>query len=445
MSDKREIRRLLIANRGEVALRIIRSCKVRGIEVVCVYSQADREGSWLRYADDAICISERSYLEPAAMIMAAKNSDCDAIHPGYGFLAENAEFAAAVNAAGLVFVGPSAEHIALMGAKATAREQAVQLGLGVLPGTACPQDADLSVLAEQIGYPLIVKAVYGGGGRGMRIVNSASVLEGAVTLARREAGLAFGRDDLYLEKYLSAPRHIEVQVLGDGQGKALALGARDCSVQRRYQKLIEESPPPSMPADRLQPLLDLCATVIARLAYRGLGTLEFLYDGQQFFFIEMNTRLQVEHPVTESIFGVDLIGLQLEIAAGQLWSDLEAQVIPTTARGHAIEVRLLAEGQDQLPSAGTIKALTWPGGPGIRIDSHLEAGYQIPHQYDSLLAKLIAWGADREEARMRLLQALQELRIEGISTNRQDLIKLLKAPDFRTGKTSTELFGKVIP
>ncbi|MBJ40538.1 MAG: acetyl-CoA carboxylase biotin carboxylase subunit [Gammaproteobacteria bacterium] len=425
------LKRVLIANRGEIALRIQRACAALGIETVAAYSRVDESLLHLRYADDAVCVGSTSYLDVNNMVMAALSRGCDAVHPGYGFLSENAAFAAAVEDAGLAFIGPKAEHIELMGDKVNARAVAAELGLAVTPGSSLVEDADAGAQAEALGFPVMLKAAAGGGGRGMRIVETNADLAGALARAREEARTFFGSDGIYLERFYPAPRHVEVQVLGDGAGAGIHYLTRDCSVQRRHQKLIEEAPAPAIEGDKLTGLGEQCAEAVARLGYRGAGTFEFLYADDTFYFMEMNTRLQVEHPVTEMVTGVDLVAAQLRIAGGDT-------VLPAgEERGHAIECRINAEDDAFRPSPGRVTELILPGGAGIRVDTHLYPGYVVPHHYDSLVAKVIAHGGDRAEALARMLRALRELRIGGIETNRKRHIEMLSDPAFQAGGVDT--------
>lgn len=423
--------RVLIANRGEIALRVQRACAELGVETVAAYSRADASLLHLRYADDSVCIGETSYLDINNLVMAAKARGCDAVHPGYGFLAENAQFAAAVEAEGLTFIGPRPEHIELMGDKVNARLAAADMGLAATPGSPAVTDEDAASQAEAIGFPVMLKAAAGGGGRGMRIVRQADELAGALTQARQEARAFFGNDAVYLERYFATSRHVEVQVLGDGQGSGQHYLTRDCSVQRRHQKLIEEAPAPAISDADLEELGTRSAAAVASLGYRGAGTFEFLYAEGVFYFMEMNTRLQVEHPVTEMITGVDLVAAQLRVAAG------DTTLPEYTAQGHAIECRINAESDDYSPSPGRVDELILPGGPGVRVDTHLYPGYEVPHHYDSLVAKVITHGGDRSEAIARMVRALGELRVGGIATNRKRHIAMLKDARFQAGGVDT--------
>jgi acetyl-CoA carboxylase biotin carboxylase subunit len=414
------LQKVLIANRGEIALRITRACKALGIKTVGVYSVADQNLMHLRFVDEAVCIgaaaSTDSYLNIPALLTAAELTGADAIHPGYGFLSENAEFAEAVENAGFIFIGPRPEHIRLMGNKVSAIHAMKKAGVPTVPGSSravTPNNALAE--AKNIGFPLIVKAASGGGGRGMRIVERVDTLLESVQSAQRDAELWFGDDTVYMERFLQKPRHVEVQILADGAGKAIHLYDRDCSLQRRHQKVLEEAPAPDLPESARQDILAACVHACELMQYRGAGTFEFLFEDGQFFFIEMNTRVQVEHPVTECITGVDIIEQQLRIAAG-LGLTLNQEDI--VVRGHAIECRINAEDPHTfMPSPGQVSLYHAAGGAGIRMDSHLYSGYQIPSYYDSLIGKLIAHGKDRSTAIARLRQALDETLIVGIKTN----------------------------
>ena len=414
------LQKVLIANRGEIALRITRACKALGIKTVGVYSDADKDLMHLRFVDEAVCIgpgtSSESYLNIPAIITAAEVTGADAIHPGYGFLSENAEFAEIVESSGFTFIGPRPEHIRLMGNKVSAIVAMKKAGVPTVPGSAhavTPHNALAE--AKEIGFPLIVKAAAGGGGRGMRIVERVDTLLESVQAAQRDAEMWFGDDTVYMERFLQKPRHVEVQVLADGNGHAIHLYDRDCSLQRRHQKVLEEAPAPNLPEQAREDILQACVNACELIQYRGAGTFEFLYEDGEFFFIEMNTRVQVEHPVTEMITGIDIIEQQIRIASG-LGLNLQQEDIEV--RGHAIECRINAEDpQTFLPSAGKVENYFTPGGAGIRVDSHLYAGYSIPPFYDSMIAKLIAHGKDRETALARLSQALDEMVITGVKTN----------------------------
>ena len=428
------IKKLLIANRGEIALRIVRACKQLGIKTVGVYSTADEDLMHLRFVDEAICIGKpnasQSYLNTGAIITAAEITGSDAIHPGYGFLAENAEFAENIEEAGITFVGPHPDHIRLMGNKVSAINAMKQAGVPTVPGsvgTVTLHNAEEQ--AKNSGFPLLIKAAAGGGGRGMRIVERFDQLNEQVQAAKQEAELWFGDDSVYMERYLQNPRHIEVQILGDGNGNAIHLYDRDCSLQRRHQKVLEEAPAPDIPDDIREPILQACVKACEDIGYRGAGTFEFLFEDGEFFFIEMNTRVQVEHPITEMVTGIDVVVEQLRIAAGYGLSYRQNEI---HVHGHAIECRINAEDPKTFaPSPGKITQYFSPSGCGVRFDSHLYPGYEIPSYYDSLIGKLICHGQTREQAIAKTLQALDELIIEGIKTNiplHRDLI--LKDPAF---------------
>ena len=429
--------KILIANRGEIALRVIRACREMGIASVAVHSTADSDAMHVRMADEAICIgpapSGQSYLSVPAIISACEISGADAIHPGYGFLSENAAFVQVVEDHDITFIGPSAEHIRMMGDKITAKETMKALGVPCVPGSDGGV-ADLETakaVAENIGYPVIIKATAGGGGRGMKQALTPSELESAFRTARAEAKAAFGNDEVYIEKYLSTPRHIEVQVFGDGKGNAVHLGERDCSLQRRHQKVLEEAPSPAIDAATRARIGQTCAEAVARIGYRGAGTIEFLYENDEYYFIEMNTRLQVEHPVTEAIFGVDLVREQIRVAAG---ADLSFTQDQLQVLGHAIEVRINAEKLPNFtPCPGRVNTYHAPGGLGVRMDSALYSGYSIPPYYDSLIAKLIVHGRDRPEALARLNRALGELIIDGVDSSVPLFRALLEQDDVLTG------------
>lgn len=423
--------KVLIANRGEIALRILRACKELGIRTVAVHSKADRELMHVRLADEAVCIgpasSTQSYLNIPALISAAEVTDSVAIHPGYGFLAENADFAEQVERSGFTFIGPSAETIRLMGDKVSAIKAMKQAGVPTVPGSDGPlgdDEQEILATARRIGYPVMVKASAGGGGRGMRVVHSEAHLLSAITLTRTEATAAFGDGTLYMEKFLENPRHIEIQVLADGQGNAVHLYDRDCSLQRRHQKVLEEAPAPGLDPDAREQVHEACRQACITIGYRGAGTFEFLYENGEFFFIEMNTRVQVEHPITEMVTGVDIVREQLLIASGRPLSVRQEQIMVS---GHAFECRINAEdAKTFMPSPGKVTLYHPPGGLGVRMDSHVYTGYSVPPYYDSLIGKLITWGVDRETALTRLRNALDELLVEGISTNvelHKDLVR----------------------
>ena len=414
--------KVVIANRGEIALRILRACRELGIRTVAVHSTADRELKHVRLADETVCIgpppAAESYLNMPALISAAEVTDAVAIHPGYGFLSENADFAERVEQSGFIFIGPKPETIRLMGDKVAAIRTMKQAGVPCVPGSDGPLDDDnarILHLAREIGYPVIIKASGGGGGRGMRVVHGEAALLTTLDLTRSEANAAFGNPVVYMEKYLDHPRHIEIQVLADTHGHAIHLGERDCSMQRRHQKVIEEAPAPGLTPEQRARIGGICVEACQRIGYRGAGTFEFLYQDDEFYFIEMNTRVQVEHPVTELITGVDIVKAQLLIADGQPLAYRQDDI---RILGHAIECRLNAEDPDTfVPSPGTITRYHAPGGPGIRVDSHLYTGYRVPPNYDSMIGKLIAHGETREVAIARMRGALAELVVEGIKTN----------------------------
>jgi acetyl-CoA carboxylase biotin carboxylase subunit len=430
--------KILIANRGEIALRIHRACREMGIETVAVHSTADAEAMHVRLADESVCIgpppSRDSYLNVAAILSAATITGADAIHPGVGFLAENADFAAMVAEHGFVFIGPEPAHIALMGDKVSAKDAARELGLPVVPGSAgaIEDESEARRVAKDIGYPVLIKAGAGGGGRGMKIAHDPEQLATQIKTARAEAKAAFGSDQVYLEKFLAHPRHIEIQVLADGRGNVIHLGERDCSLQRRFQKLVEEAPSPALNADERSNAGRLVAEAIDKLGYRSAGTVEFLYENGELYFIEMNTRLQVEHPISEAITGVDLVREQIRVAAG-VSLGLRQQDIDFT--GHAIECRINAEDPFTfVPSPGTVSDYHAPGGLGVRVDSGLYAGYTVPPHYDSLIAKLIVHGQTRNECLMRLRRALEEFVIDGIATTIPLHQKLIGENDFINGE-----------
>lgn len=430
--------RVLIANRGEIALRIQRACRALGIETVVIHSEADRDARYVELADQAICIgpsaASRTYLNPAAILLAAEVSGAGAIHPGYGFLSESATFADEVSAAGLIFIGPPANCVRTMGDKVAAKRAMREAGVPCVPGpdSALPDDlADVAAIARDIGYPVIIKAAGGGGGRGMRIVREEPDLAEALLLTREEARLAFKNPDVYIEKFLENPRHIEIQVLCDAHGNYLWLGDRDCSLQRRNQKVVEEAPAPGIDRMLLRAVGESCADACRRIGYRGAGTFEFLYEDGAFFFIEMNTRVQVEHPVTEAVADIDIVKQQIRIARGERLDITQADI---TARGHAIEFRINAENPFTFaPSPGTATRWDIPGGIGVRFDSHMVAGAEVPRHYDSLIGKLIVHGADRAEALARARVALSELRISGIETNVPLHQAVLDDPGFQRG------------
>jgi acetyl-CoA carboxylase biotin carboxylase subunit len=429
--------KILIANRGEIALRVIRACREMGIKSVAVHSTADADAMHVRMADESVCIgpppSPQSYLSMPAIISACEITGAQAIHPGYGFLSENAAFVQIVEDHEITFIGPSAEHIRIMGDKITAKETMKALGVPVVPGSdgGVPDVETAKRVGEEFGYPVIVKATAGGGGRGMKLAKSAADMESAFRTARAEAKAAFGNDEVYIEKYLGQPRHIEIQVFGDGRGNAVHLGERDCSLQRRHQKVFEEAPGPVIDAKTRARIGKVCAEAVAAINYIGAGTIEFLYENGEFYFIEMNTRLQVEHPVTEAVFGVDLVREQIRVAAGLPMSFKQDDL---TVNGHAIEIRINAEKLPKFtPSPGRVTQYHAPGGLGVRMDSALYTGYSIPPYYDSLIGKLIVHGRDRPEALARLKRALGELIVDGIDTTVPLFHALLESPEVLTG------------
>ena len=432
--------KVLIANRGEIALRILRACRELDIQTVAIYSSADRDLKHVRLADESVCIgpppSAQSYLNIPAIISAAEVTDAEAIHPGYGFLAENADFAERVEQSGFKFIGPTAHTIRLMGDKVSAIEAMKAAGVPCVPGSDGPLDNNTSrnlKLAEQIGYPVIIKAAGGGGGRGMRVVREADELEQSITMTQSEAAAAFGNATVYMEKYLETPRHIEIQVLADHRGNVVHLGERDCSMQRRHQKVIEEAPAPGITTDQRTSIGQRCVDACKRMEYRGAGTFEFLYQDSEFYFIEMNTRVQVEHPVTEMVTGVDIVKEQLRVV-----DDLPLSVTQDDIRwqGHALESRINAEDPKTfMPSPGRITTYHAPGGPGIRVDSHVYDNYFVPPNYDSMIGKIITHAADRETAIKRMSGALEETVIEGIKTNIPLLKAIMQDEGFQQGQT----------
>ncbi len=441
-------KKVLIANRGEIALRVIRACRELGVQTVAVYSEADRESLHVRFADDDVCIGpppgRLSYLKIPNLIAAAEITGADAIHPGYGFLAENAEFADTCRASNITFIGPTGEQIRLMGDKATARRLAQEAGVPTVPGSpGTIDDPDEAVrFAQEIGFPVIIKATAGGGGKGMRIAHDLEQFSELFGLAQNEALAAFGNGAVYVEKYLEHPRHVEIQVLGDSHGKVVHLGERDCSVQRRHQKLIEESPSPALDHALRRRMGESAVALAANIGYQGAGTVEFLLDTDgKFYFMEMNTRIQVEHPVTEMVTSFDLVKEQIEVAAG---APISYRGDGTRLRGHAIECRINAEDpyRNFQPSPGLITAYHPPGGPGVRVDTHVYAGYTVPPYYDSLLAKVIVHGNTRQEALSRMGQALDSFILEGITTTIPFLARVIRHPDFAAGKEDTRFLER---
>jgi len=433
--------KILIANRGEIALRVQRACRELGIRTVVVHSTADTEAKYVKLADESVCIgppsARESYLNMAAIISAAEVTDAEAIHPGYGFLSENADFAERVERSGFVFIGPHPENIRLMGDKVSAKQAMEKAGVPCVPGSAgaLPEDSkEIVRIARKVGYPVIIKAAGGGGGRGMRVVHTEAALLNAVNMTRGEAQAAFGNPTVYMERYLENPRHIEIQVLADSHKNAIYLGERDCSMQRRHQKIIEEAPAPELTEKLRAKIGERCAEACRKIGYRGAGTFEFLYEDGEFFFIEMNTRIQVEHPVTEMVTGVDLVQEQIRVAAGEKLRLRQKDIV---LRGHAIECRINAEDPYRFtPSPGRITVFHPPGGPGIRVDSHVYAGYSVPPHYDSMVGKVIAHGTTRDQAIRRMRIALSEMAVEGIQTNLPLHRELLHDSRFVRGGTS---------
>ncbi|MDY0329655.1 MAG: acetyl-CoA carboxylase biotin carboxylase subunit [Thiomonas sp.] len=434
-------KKILIANRGEIALRVQRACREMGIQTVVVYSEADRDAKYVKLADESVCIgpapSAQSYLHMPAIISAAEVTDAEAIHPGYGFLSENADFAERVEKSGFAFIGPRPDSIRLMGDKVSAKQSMIRSGVPCVPGSegALPEDPrEITRIARSIGYPVIIKAAGGGGGRGMRVVHTEAALLNAVAMTRSEAGAAFGNPAVYMEKFLLQPRHIEIQVLADTHGNALWLGERDCSMQRRHQKVLEEAPAPGIPRRLIDRIGTRCADACKKIGYRGAGTFEFLYENGEFYFIEMNTRVQVEHPVTELITGIDIVVEQIRIAAGEKLT-LRQRGVQFT--GHAIECRINAEDPYKFtPSPGRITVWHAPGGPGVRVDSHAYANYFVPPNYDSMIGKIIVHGATRQQAIARMRIALSEMVVDGIQTNIPLHRELMADARFNEGGTS---------
>jgi len=439
--------KVVIANRGEIALRILRACRELGVKTVAVHSEVDRDLKHVRLADESVCIgpapSDQSYLNVPAIISAAEVTDAVAIHPGYGFLSENADFAERVEDSGFIFIGPKAESIRIMGDKVEAIKAMKAAGVPCVPGSDGPlgEDNDTNIkLANKIGYPIIIKAAGGGGGRGMRVVHSDATLTNSIALTKQEAGTFFGNNMVYMEKYLETPRHVEIQILSDGQGNAVHLGERDCSMQRRNQKVVEEAPAPGITPKQRKKIGQRCVDACNKIKYRGAGTFEFLYQDGDFYFIEMNTRVQVEHPVTEMVTGVDIIKEQLYIASGE---KLRMKQSDIEIKGHAIECRLNAEHHKTfIPSPGKIDRYHPPGGPGIRVDTHIYGGYSVPPHYDSMIGKLIAYGCTREVAIARMQGALDEISITGINTNIELHKEILADANFQAGGANIHYLEK---
>lgn len=439
--------KVLIANRGEIALRVLRACKELGIKTVAVHSQADRDLKHVRLADESVCIgpaaSADSYLNIPAIISAAEVTDAGAIHPGYGFLSENADFAERVEQSGFAFIGPRADTIRLMGDKVCAKEAMIKSGVPVVPGSDGPvsNDPDENLrMAKEIGYPVIIKAAGGGGGRGMRVVHTEATLLNAITMTQTEAGTAFGNDMVYMEKFLEKPRHVEFQILADQHGNAVHLGERDCSMQRRHQKVLEESPAPGVTEEQRRFMGERCAEACREIGYRGAGTFEFLYENDEFYFIEMNTRLQVEHPVSEMVTGVDLVKQQIRVAAGEELGFTQDDI---KINGHAIECRLNAEdAKTFIPSPGKIINYHSPGGPGVRVETHIYNGYSVPPYYDSMIGKVICHGDTRESAIARMRGALSEVVIDGIKTNIELQRDIINDAAFQKGGTDIHYLEK---
>jgi acetyl-CoA carboxylase biotin carboxylase subunit len=434
-------KKILVANRGEIALRIQRACRELGIKAVMVYSEADREAKYVKLAEEAVCIgpaaSTLSYLNMPAIISAAEVTDAEAIHPGYGFLSENADFAERVEKSGFQFIGPAPESIRIMGDKVSAKQAMIKAGVPCVPGSEgeLPDDpAQIRRIAKSIGYPVIIKAAGGGGGRGMRVVHTEAALINAVQMTKAEAGAAFSNPSVYMEKYLQNPRHIEIQILADKHRNAVYLGERDCSMQRRHQKVLEEAPAPGIPRKLIDKIGERCVAACKKINYRGAGTFEFLYENGEFYFIEMNTRVQVEHPVTEWVTGIDIVKTQIMVAAGEKLPFTQRQI---QIKGHAIECRVNAEDPFKFtPSPGRITTWHAPGGPGIRVDSHVYNNYFVPPNYDSMIGKIIAHGDTREQAMARMQTALSETVVEGISTNIPLHREILRDSKFVAGGTN---------
>jgi len=442
------IEKVVIANRGEIALRILRACREMDIKTVAIHSDADRDLKHVRLADESVCIgpapSDQSYLNIPAIISAAEVTDAMAIHPGYGFLSENADFAERVEDSGFIFIGPKAESIRIMGDKVQAIAAMKKAGVPCVPGSDGAIDEknteDNLRIAKEIGYPIIIKASGGGGGRGMRVVHTESALNSSISLTKAEAGAAFGNDEVYMEKYLEHPRHVEIQVLADGQGNAIHLGERDCSMQRRNQKVVEEAPAPGITEEQRNKIGAVCVNACNEINYRGAGTFEFLFEDGEFYFIEMNTRVQVEHPVSEMVTGVDILKEQLYIAAGE---PLRLKQEDIKINGHAIECRINAEHHKTfIPSPGLITRYHPPGGPGVRVDSHIYAGYSVPPHYDSMIGKIICHGNTREVAIERMKGALSEMVIDGINTSTQLQMSIMQDANFQAGGVNIHYLEK---
>ena len=440
-------KKILIANRGEIALRVQRACREMGIKAVMVYSEADRDAKYVKLADEAVCIgpapSGQSYLHMPAIISAAEVTDAEAIHPGYGFLSENADFAERVENSGFVFIGPTAASIRLMGDKVSAKQAMIRAGVPTVPGSEgalSDNPVEIKRIAKSIGYPVIIKAAGGGGGRGMRVVHTEAALLHAVQTTKAEAGSAFGNPSVYMEKYLQNPRHVEIQIIADTHKNAVHLGERDCSMQRRHQKVIEESPAPGIPRRLIEKIGERCAAACKKIGYRGAGTFEFLYEDGEFYFIEMNTRVQVEHPVTELVTGIDIVKTQIEVAAG---SKLPFSQKEVRVSGHAIECRINAEDPfNFMPSPGKITCWHTAGGPGVRVDSHAYHNYTVPSHYDSMIGKLIVYGDTRDQALARMRSALSEMIVEGIKTNIPLHRELMVDAKFVAGGTNIHYLEK---
>ncbi len=443
------LNKVLIANRGEIALRVVRACKEMGIKTVAVHSTADRDLMHVRLSDESVCIgpppSTDSYLNVPAIISAMDLTNADAVHPGYGFLSENADFAEQVEQCGFIFIGPTASTIRAMGDKVSAIEVMRNGGVPTVPGSDGPlgdNDEEIIALAERIGFPVMIKAAAGGGGRGMRVVENKEDLINSIQVTKTEAKAFFGSDVVYLEKFLGNPRHVEIQVIGDGKGNAICLGDRDCSMQRRHQKVVEEAPAPGITPETRQKIYNSCINACQEMKYRGAGTLEFLYEDGEFYFIEMNTRLQVEHPVTERVTGIDIVRQQLRIAAGE---ELSIKQEDIEVEGHSIECRINAEHPETfIPSPGKVKLYHSPGGNGVRVDSHIYSGYSVPPHYDSLIAKLITHGPTREVAIGRMQNALEEMLVDGINTNIPLQERIMRDEGFKKGGMNIHYLEKML-